>query len=201
MTQNATEFADYIQGLTASGGGVDDCREPGLGAIIEAAKYSTEGGVVNVFTDAQPSDYLRLSEAVAIAQEKELTINTFATTGCSSRRRKRFVEGQPYGLLSFLSGGQFHSLPPEDLTNIAPIVVSSAELEKTAIILTRAGSSFNESMDITVDSTITEFQIVVSGAGLTLGSLTSPQGALWQSTFMHLVSQLYVCTCMCTGID
>ena len=178
MTENFTVLAESIQRLTGTGVGVEDCMEQSIGAIVRAASYSRERGIINIFTDGQPSDMQRLPEALSIIKTKNLKLNIFSIAGCvAKRRRKRQTVSQLYEHLAFISGGQILKVPTTDLANIDSVVSSSVRLS-VATIFQQAGTDSSVTVQFPVDSTVTDFFITVNGNDLQNVELRSPQGNL-----------------------
>ena len=173
----------HIQQLRASGGG--DCREPSIDAAIRAARESHENAIINLYTDAPPSDEARRSELTSLIREKRLTMNILLTAGCSrkkrdtGRHRRQSETDNIYEYLSAISGGQTLELSATDLSSVDSVIFSSFRPSTLTIFLQTGPSSLTGSMhtvEFRVDSTLTEFQITINGNSLGSITLLTPQG-------------------------
>lgn len=168
-----------------SGGG--DCAEPSIGALIRAAQNSRTRGVINLYTDAPANDEERMTELESILRERDLVVNVFELTGPSScNQRKRSVRRQKrqaqtidtYDLLTTLTGGQKLELVPADLVDVDLIIFSSFR-PSTAPVYQEAGVSSGfevQDVEFSIDSTVTQLQIIINGNNLRSLSLLTPQG-------------------------
>ena len=182
-TTSIPTLIGYIQNLTANGGG--DCREPSIGAAIRAARESHENSLINLYTDAPPSDEARSSELISIIREKRLTMNNLLTAGCSrkkrdtTRHRRQSETDNIYEYLSAISGGQTLEVSAIDLSSVDAVIFSSFKPSTLTILQQTGPSSLTGSthtVEFKADSTLTEFQLTINGNSLGSITLLTPQG-------------------------
>ena len=181
VTQNSTTFIKSIAELTAEGG--RDCPEPSLGAIARAAVHSRRGAAIFLFTDVPPSDTERISALEKLLHEKSLTLYSVLTPGCSSRRgrdvkwrRQRQAVDDFYGYLAMVSGGQVFDVGEGDISELYSLVIYSFQPSSNTIFHWTGNAGFSGVFNVSVDSTITQLVVRISGASLTSIGLSTPLG-------------------------
>ena len=181
ITQDITTFISLIAELIPDGGG--DCREPSIGAMIRAATHSQPGGSIFLFTDAPPLDPERIPEIEALVREKSLIVYPVLTLGCSRRKRepqlrqRRQAVDDPYGYLAAVSGGQIFTVNEGDISELYPLVTSSIQPSSLTTIFRWAGDAgFSGVFNVSVDSTITQMVVRISGDSLSSVGLSTPHG-------------------------
>ena len=145
--------------------------------------------MLNLYTDAPASDEQRLTELQFILRDRDLVLNVFELTGpgsCNQRKRsvrrkkRRSQNTDTYEFLTIISGGHKLEVVPADLADVDLIIFSSFR-PSSSLVYQEVGMSSGfevRQVELSVDSTVTEFQIIVNGNNLQSLSLLTPQGTV-----------------------
>lgn len=180
-----------------------------MGALIAAAKASSPGSSLYLFTDAPPSDGRRAVEAEAVLQERGVRINYIVTPGnCSAaplqREKGQYCIGRGeesgadlgeycedrmelYNMLSEVSGGQILWLHSSaDIASLAPVLALPAHNVLVTLLQRTIPVGFHDNITFVVDRSISVVMVSVSGQGSVNISVTTPSGVLAKQIHYHL---------------
>lgn len=148
-------FKAAISSLSASGGG--DCPELAVGGMLQALASSGRGGDLFMFTDASAKDTANVGSALALAEEKKITVHTSLFGSCSP-------VDPAYIRLTSATGGEFFMLSFAEAGNVAKLADLLVRPNKVNLlivddVLVGAEKTFS----VAVDSTLTRVTFVVSG--------------------------------------
>lgn len=175
------------------------CSEPSVGALIAAAKASSPGSSLYLFTDAPPSDKRRGVEAEAVLQERRLRVSYIVTPGNCSAAPQQREEGQYcvargegsdaylgehceegmelYHMLSEISGGQVLWLRSSvEIASLAPVLAFVAHNVLVTLLQRQTPVGFHDNITFVVDRSISVVMVSVSGKENVNTSITTPSG-------------------------
>lgn len=178
-----------------------DCSGPSVGALIAAAKASSLGSSLYLFTDTPPSDERRGVEAEAVLQERGLRVSYIITPGnCSAQweegqycigrgegrtdfgaRSEEYCEERMdlYHMLSEISGGQILFLRSSaDIASLAPVLAFGAHNVLVTLLQRKTPAGFHDNITFVVDRSIDMVMVSVSGQETVNASISPPSGEL-----------------------
>jgi hypothetical protein len=178
ITTDFNVFKGIMQSLTASGGG--DCPEPSMTGIFNAVTVLEEGSIVFMFTDAAPKDVGLAWDVIGTAVAKDIKIEIFKfDSDCDDgliAKRLDSVSDEVYSAVAFGTGGEYHSIPRSEVTNISGIISSLTLVDNNFIL--RVGGSRESSLKtytVPVDSSMTQVTFSLHGIGASM-LLIQPTG-------------------------
>ncbi|XP_059193156.1 von Willebrand factor A domain-containing protein 7 [Centropristis striata] len=187
LTTNADVFKDNINKLSASGGGdIPELCLSGLQLALTAAPPSSE---IFVFTDAPAKDAHLKSTITALIESSKSVVNFMLTDVLASRRRRRSgqssagssramsqADAQLYRDLAQASGGQAIEVTKSDLS-IATSVIEDSTASAVVTVFQRVKNPGKpDNFTFTVDGSLRNMTLYVTGTPSLTFSLTSPTG-------------------------
>lgn len=82
----------------------------------------------------------------------------------------------PYGYLAMVSGGQVFDVDEGDILELYPIVISSFQPSSHTIFHSTGNAGFSGVLNMSVDSTVTQLVVRISGDPITSVRLSTPLG-------------------------
>ncbi|XP_061888792.1 von Willebrand factor A domain-containing protein 7-like [Entelurus aequoreus] len=174
-TTDADTFKANINKLTASGGGdIPELCLSGLQLALTAAPPSSE---IFVFTDAPAKD-AELKSTITALIESSKSVVTFMLTDVLASRRRRAIsqaDAQLYRDLSRASGGQVIEVSKADLAMATSVIEDSSA--SAVVTIFQAGSPGKpDNFTFTVDGSLQNLTVYITGAASLTFNLTSPSG-------------------------
>ena len=110
VTSNPIEFNRLLSSLTASGGG--ECLGPSMRDLRKALRHIDAGSSIFLITDGLARDVDLLDSVITTANKKRIQIFTLLfESNCS--------DDGTYDTLASATGGQFHSLARDEVSQVA----------------------------------------------------------------------------------
>ncbi|XP_008274829.1 von Willebrand factor A domain-containing protein 7-like [Stegastes partitus] len=191
-TTDADTFKVNINNLTAIGGGDNpELSMSGLELALTAAPSSSE---IFVFTDAPAKDSDKKGTVTALIERSKSKV-TFLLTDVLSRRRRRVRDSQGlasrtlsggetelYRDLAQTSGGQAIEVPKSGLSLATAVIEDLTASAVVTVFQAVINPGRPENFPFTVDSSISNMIIYITGASSLTFTLTSSTGLSQMST-------------------
>ncbi|XP_077427146.1 von Willebrand factor A domain-containing protein 7-like [Vanacampus margaritifer] len=182
LTTDADKFKESINGLSASGGGdIPEMCLSGLQLALTAAPPSSE---IFVFTDAPAKDADLKSTITALIESTKSEV-TFMLTDVLSTRRKRALnqaDAQLYRDLARASGGQAIEVRKSDLALATSVIEDSSSSAVVTIFQVVMNPGKPDNFTFTLDSSIRNIIIYITGTSALAFNLTSSTGVSQDSS-------------------
>ncbi|XP_077574936.1 von Willebrand factor A domain-containing protein 7-like [Stigmatopora nigra] len=185
---NGDMFEEMVNSLTADGGG--DIPELSLSALQLALTTAPPLSEIFVFTDAPAKDAGLKNTIIALIEETKCVV-TFLLTNLLPARRKRELGGatsrvltpsalQLYRDLGTASGGEIVEVNDLDFA-LATSIIEDA-LRTAKVIIFQQGSTTPQTFQFTIDNSIRNIILSITGSSLLTYNLTSPTGVTQNSS-------------------
>ncbi|XP_060084678.1 von Willebrand factor A domain-containing protein 7-like [Ylistrum balloti] len=179
-TTDANEMIEWIDGLSASGGG--DCPEYAMSGLLAGVELSEPNSEIFLATDASAKDSSDANTAISAIIAKGIKVHFLLTGSCSSSRR-HILSRKKRDLATFQniaasSGGSVYQIGSLELSTVLGHLLEENFASSIAVMdyfIQTTGES--NSMTITVDSGSISLFISITGPhSLTEASLLDPLG-------------------------
>ncbi|XP_077460411.1 von Willebrand factor A domain-containing protein 7-like isoform X2 [Stigmatopora argus] len=181
-------FIEMINSLTADGGG--DIPELSLSALQLALTTAPPLSEIFVFTDAPAKDAALKNTIIALIERTKCVV-TFLLTNLLPGRRKRELDGatsrvlapaalQLYRDLATAAGGETVEVNDSDFALATTIIEDSLRTAK--VIIFQQGSTTNQIFQFTIDNSLRNIILSITGNSLLTYNLTSPTGVTQNSS-------------------
>ncbi|XP_061131417.1 von Willebrand factor A domain-containing protein 7-like isoform X2 [Syngnathus typhle] len=181
-TTDADKFKESINRLTARGGGDNpELCLSGLQLALTAAPPSSE---IFVFTDAPAKDAFLESTIIALIESTKSEV-TFMLTDVLSSRRKRTLnqaDADLYRNISRASGGQAIEVSKADLALVTSVIRDSSSSALVTIFQIVIQPGKPDNFTFTVDNSLQNVTIYITGTLSLSYNLTSPTGVSQNSS-------------------
>lgn len=182
VTSDSTHFIRLIESLRASGG--SNCSKPSMQGLLSAIPFVDIGSSLFLITDGPAQDLDLVDTVISAANAKNIHIYTLLFESACR------IDGT-YNILASATGGQFHSLTMDDVTQITRQIDFWLHSDLTPSFSSKSSSSLKirRSEDpyiIPICGTTSSIQFTVRGACSV--SLFSPDGYLVQSSGMDMAN-------------
>ncbi|XP_044046157.1 von Willebrand factor A domain-containing protein 7-like isoform X2 [Siniperca chuatsi] len=190
-TTDADTFKTSINRLTASGGG--DLPEMCLSGLRLALTSAPPSSEIFVFTDAPAKDFYLKSTVTALIESTKSKV-TFMLTDAFSRRRRRSdqqgfssralsqSDAQLYRDLAQASGGQAIEVTKSDLSLATTVIEDSSASAVVTVFQAVMNPGRPDNFTFTVDASVSNMKIYITGASSLTFSLTSSTGVSQSSS-------------------
>ncbi|KAJ0050700.1 hypothetical protein NL108_005083, partial [Boleophthalmus pectinirostris] len=190
MTTDAEKFKAEINKLSASGGGdIPEMCLSGLQLAMTAAPPSSE---IFVFTDAPAKD-AHLKNTIYALIESTKSVVTFMLTDVLASRRRRRVQSAPvralsqadaqlYRDLAKASGGQAIEVTKSGLSAATTVIEDSSASAVVNVFQVVSNPGKPEKFNFTVDGSIKNMTLYITGASSLTFNISSPSGASQSSS-------------------
>ncbi|XP_047463493.1 von Willebrand factor A domain-containing protein 7-like [Mugil cephalus] len=192
-TSDPNVFKDYIQSLTASGGG--DTPEMSLSGLQLALTSAPSNSEIFVFTDAPAKDEYLKGSVIALIERTKSVVNFMITNIFSGFRRRRQLEDsqqqqysrmaasdtQLYRDLAQASGGQAIEVTKSQLLDATSIIVESTSSSLVTLLQAARSSGKEESFTFSVDESVKNLTVYITGSSVSF-TLISPSGVSQESS-------------------
>ncbi|XP_028833070.1 von Willebrand factor A domain-containing protein 7-like [Denticeps clupeoides] len=173
-TTDSEKFKAEIARLTAHDGG--DTPEMSLSGLQLALTNTPPLSEIYVFTDAPAKDFELKGTVMALISSTKSKVNFMITNILTERRRKRSASGiSLYQSLAEASGGQVIEVTKGTLPQATSIIIDTARSSLVTIFQAVKRSGSSESFSFTVDPSVKDLVIYVTGRSPTF-TVTNPSG-------------------------
>ena len=165
-----------------------DCPELAIGGLEEGIKHALPNSIAFVISDATAKDVNKYKSVLKTMQNKQITANFLLTGDCGERAGEGY---DVYTKLARYSNGQVFDMKSEGVKEVILAIQTQLDDDFTTLkylIKDAAGTSTEE---FSVDSTITEIQISLSGSNPSM-VIKNPLGEIITGTVTSMANLIIV---------